>query len=81
MFSLIAEVQVTRRQRLSHVLDETGTVVWSGKSVVSAVEYLHENDQKVFRLEGDFLAYVLSIDMQLLSTDPIEPDKDDRSPI
>ena len=73
MFTLVAEVQVTRRQRLSHVLDDSGTVVWSGRSVVAGVEYLYEQEQLLFLLEGESSAYVLSIKAAPASTESGEP--------
>jgi len=81
MFTIVAEVQVTRRQRLSHVLDDAGTVHWSGRSVVSAVEYLFENGQTIFLLEGEASGFVLKIEAAPASTETGEADTPEVHPL
>lgn len=53
MYTLYADVQLTRRNRMHHVMDDAGVLKWSGKSLLGALEYLAEQGQDEFKLEGD----------------------------
>ncbi len=52
MHTLYPDVYLTRRQRLHYVMDGDGVLMWSGKSLTSALEYLLSAGQNEFRIEG-----------------------------
>ena len=52
MFCLYPDVYLTRRQRLHYVMDADDVLMWSGKSLVGAFEYLLESGNYKFRIEG-----------------------------
>ena len=52
MYTLNADVYLTRRQRLHFVLDDAGDLAWSGKGIAAAFRFLHERNQNMFLLEG-----------------------------
>lgn len=52
MYSIQADVYLTRRQRLHFILDGDDNLVWSGKSFAHAVEFLVSADQTEFTLDG-----------------------------
>lgn len=52
MYKLIADVYLTRRARLHHVMADNDELKWSGSSLIQAIEYLVENGQREFRIEG-----------------------------
>jgi hypothetical protein len=47
-----ADVEFTRRKRLHHIIDDKGETCWSGKSLLSAFDYLVEVGVYEFRVEG-----------------------------
>jgi len=52
MMILRVDVYHTRRQRLHHLLDHTGTLCWSGQYVTEALEYLEARSEYEFELQG-----------------------------
>lgn len=52
MFTLHPDVQFTRRNRLHYILDEKDVLMWSGKNITSAIEYLLEQGWNEFRIAG-----------------------------
>ena len=52
MYTLYPDVYLTRRQRLHYVMDADGVLMWSGKSLTSALEYLLSAGQNEFWIEG-----------------------------
>jgi len=52
MYTLNADVFYTRRNRMHFVLDDTGTLAWSGQTIVAALEFLEAEGQVQFYIEG-----------------------------
>jgi len=52
MYVLYPDVYLTRRQRLHYVMDDDAVLMWSGKSLTSALEFLLETGNPKFRIEG-----------------------------
>ena len=52
MWTLHPDVEFTRRGRMHHILDETDTLRWSGKNLLSALEFLVDKDQDEFMIAG-----------------------------
>jgi len=52
MPTLYPDVYFSRRLRLHHVCDDAGEVIWSGKHIVRALEYLLQNGNHHFILDG-----------------------------
>lgn len=52
MYLLLPDVYLTRRQRLHYVVNHAGNLAWSGKSIMSALEFLAAADQTEFGIEG-----------------------------
>ena len=52
MYSLCADVYLTRRQRLHYVLDGDGTLAWSGKDIHSAITFLIAIGEPSFELDA-----------------------------
>ena len=52
MYTMMANVQMTRRKQLCFVLDEHDEVRWTGQSVGGALQYLIEQGETEFNLEG-----------------------------
>lgn len=51
MFTLHPDTYLTRRQRLHFIMDDTGELAWSGKTLLSAFEYLLAHGKFGFRME------------------------------
>jgi len=49
---LLSDVYHTRRQRLHHVLDHTGTLCWSGQKIDEALTFLEDLGEYEFHLQG-----------------------------
>ena len=52
MMTLYPDVYFTRRLRLHHIADGDDDPVWSGGTIVSALEFLVENGNHVFVIDG-----------------------------
>ena len=52
MFTMMTDVQMTRRKRLIFILDENDTVLWSGANVAEALDWLIENGHVQCTVEG-----------------------------
>lgn len=52
MYTLLCNVQITRRTSMCFVMNDEDALAWSGKSVYGAIEYLVENHKQQFILEG-----------------------------
>ena len=57
MWYLHPDVRLTRRGRLFMVLDEGGTLQWSGPSFMGALEYLSGQDADSATVIGDDATY------------------------
>ena len=53
MLTMCPDVKITRRKNLIMITDEVGDCVWTGQSTYDAFEYMLENNQYEFRLQGD----------------------------
>ena len=54
MYTLLANVLLTRRQEMCFILDGSGTLAWSGKKVHSAITFLIDGGETSFFLDpGD----------------------------
>jgi hypothetical protein len=63
MLTIFADVPVTRRQILHHVLNEQDEPRWSGKSVVALFTWLYENGETEVRLSCLNLTFKLTIEL------------------
>ena len=52
MYTLNPDVYLTRRKRMHFVMNHQGDLAWSGKTIIGALEYLFENGQSEFTVEG-----------------------------
>ena len=52
MYSLRCDVYLTRRQRMHYVTDNVGNLLFSGKDILGALEFLLEHGEPEFRIEG-----------------------------
>ena len=50
MYTLHPDVYIARRSRLHFVVDTDGDLAWSGKSLMSAFEFLDAIDQNEFEI-------------------------------
>ncbi len=50
MYQIIDGVQLTRKHRVCHVINEQGGLVWSGRNAGDAIEWMVENDMTEAKL-------------------------------
>ncbi len=44
MYQILDNLRLTRKHRVTHILNENGGLMWSGKSTGEAVAWLNENE-------------------------------------
>ena len=52
MYTLLANVKITRRQEMCFILDGSGTLAWSGKEVYSAITFFIDGGESSFFLDA-----------------------------
>ncbi len=52
MYCLYPDVYLTRRQRLHYVMNGDDVLMWSGKSIFSAVAFLIDKEESSFELDA-----------------------------
>ena len=53
MYTMMTDVQMTRRKRMVFILDEDDTVMYSGAKVAQAIAWLIENGHTKCTVEGE----------------------------
>ena len=53
MYTMMTDVQLTRRKRMVFILDENDTVLYSGANVAQAIDWLLENGHDKCTVEGE----------------------------
>ncbi len=53
MYTMHVNVHFSRRKTLIYILDEHEEVRWTGTSYAKALDYLLDNGQSQFKLEGN----------------------------
>ena len=61
MLTMMADCQVTRRQRMTHITDQAGTLRWSGPTVSAGLRWLVENNEHEVRFETDDDTYIVNL--------------------
>jgi len=62
MYKIMADVRVTRRQRLTHVFDDDLTLRFSGPDIETALNYLIEAGRTEATLEGEDSAFTIQFE-------------------
>ena len=52
MFSLLCNVKITRRQEMCFILDDDGTLKWSGRTTHAAITFLIDEGESSFELDA-----------------------------
>ncbi len=60
MHTIFSDVYQTRRQRMHHIENPNGELVWSGKVFVEAIAWLLDKGIGKARLEGNDWSYVVT---------------------
>lgn len=74
MYLLLPDVYLTRRQRLHYVLNHAGDLAWSGKAILSALEFLAAADQTEFEIEAQDRENGFRVEIKAGWTKPTEPE-------
>ena len=53
MYTVMSDVQMSRRKRMVFILDENDTVVFSSAKFASALEWLYENGHTKCAVQGE----------------------------
>lgn len=61
MYTIYTDIQQTRRKRFHHVVDERGTILWSGQTVEGALEWIIDQGFDVFRIEGERKVFTIAL--------------------
>lgn len=53
MLTIYADVHHTRRKKMTHICGVSDTLLWSGQTVMQAIEWLHEQGEMGCRVDVD----------------------------
>lgn len=61
MYTMLSDVQITRRQRMTFIFDEQDHLLWSGKTFSDALQWLVEIEQIEVRIVDNDRRFMISI--------------------